>query len=76
MWPEWKFIYGTLICTPSVAVLNTFFKAGHEEVMVAVVGFPLTRIVVKADWHYTCRMFFFFLATARTLFALFVNVRS
>ncbi|CAM9518125.1 unnamed protein product, partial [Hapterophycus canaliculatus] len=31
VWPGWKFNRGTLISTPSVTVLNTLYKAGHEE---------------------------------------------
>lgn len=31
-WPSWKFKPGTLISTPSVAVLNTIYKTGHTEV--------------------------------------------
>ncbi|CAM9753350.1 unnamed protein product [Pylaiella littoralis] len=30
-WPTWKFNRSTLTSTPSIATLNTFYKAGHEE---------------------------------------------
>ncbi|CAB1102665.1 unnamed protein product [Ectocarpus sp. CCAP 1310/34] len=31
LWPGWKFVRGTLVGTPSVAVLNTIYNAGHDE---------------------------------------------
>ncbi|CAN0254765.1 unnamed protein product, partial [Ectocarpus sp. 13 AM-2016] len=33
MWPGWRFNRGTLISTPSVAVLNTINKAAHLQVI-------------------------------------------
>ncbi|CAM9596728.1 unnamed protein product [Pylaiella littoralis] len=30
-WSRWRFNHGTLISTPSVAVLNTFYRAGHVQ---------------------------------------------
>eukprot|EP00752_Nemacystus_decipiens_P012352 g10949.t2 len=30
-WPGWKFNRGTLVATPSVAVLSTIYSTGHDE---------------------------------------------
>ncbi|CAN0459840.1 unnamed protein product, partial [Ectocarpus fasciculatus] len=30
-WPAWKFNRSSITATPSVAVLNTIYAAGHEE---------------------------------------------
>eukprot|EP00752_Nemacystus_decipiens_P012351 g10949.t1 len=42
-WPGWKFNRGTLVATPSVAVLSTIYSTGHDEV----------RGQTKAEWHAT-----------------------
>lgn len=58
LWPGWEFNRGTLISTPSVVVLNTMHKAGHEEVRNTLVRCSLTSSTVHACFHCTCMTVF------------------